>query len=166
MVKRSIYKAYVIDQTEDGFYLSDGNGFILESEDLVEIGEGLIKFAKKHKRDILEHNERVKKELEDWINSQMSQEKRTKPKAKSYLYMMECENKYKIGVSKDVSRRKNELDNRPFPTRLICTSRLLEGAYGFEQELHNYLAEYSVGGEWYKFDEAKVEEIRAYINSL
>ena len=38
--------------------------------------------------------------------------------------------------------------------------------YGFEQELHNYLAEYSVGGEWYKFDEAKVEEIRAYINSL
>ena len=53
MVKRSTYKAYVINQTEDGFYLSDGNGFVLESEDLIEIGEGLIKFAKKHKSDIL-----------------------------------------------------------------------------------------------------------------
>ena len=56
--------AYVINETDDGLYLSDGHGYVVESEELITIGKGLISYAKKHKNDIIKHNENRKQEMQ------------------------------------------------------------------------------------------------------
>ena len=48
---------YLINNCEDGYYLTDGNGFMLDSDELLDIGKNLIKFAKLHdNQDIERYN--------------------------------------------------------------------------------------------------------------
>ena len=48
MVKRYLEEIipYVINKHDDGYYLTNSAGFILEIDELIDIGENLIKFAK------------------------------------------------------------------------------------------------------------------------
>lgn len=144
--------AYVICEDADGYYLYDCHGYVMEKDQLLEILKGLLNYAELHENDLIQHNIKNDKDLENIIYNHSCKEKK-KPKSKGYVYLMKCENKYKIGYSKDVERRIKELDNKPFKTNLIAKSELIENPYFYEQEIHEYFEEYRIDGEWYNFEE-------------
>ena len=149
--------AYVINQHEDGYYLSDGNGYILESEDLLDIGKNLISFAKKHKEDIIRHNAINRKELENYCTELKREHK---PKKSGHIYIMECDGKYKIGNSKNVERRKKQLDHRPFPVQIVYKSPELKNVIDYERELHEVFENKKISGEWFNLDTMDIEIIK------
>lgn len=53
---------YAIIKTTDGYKISNCYGFLMESEQMRELGAGLIRYAKKHESEIREFNE--KRQLE------------------------------------------------------------------------------------------------------
>ena len=153
-------QAYVINSDKDGYYLSDGNGLILEKEELLDIGKNLIKFAKKHDLDIIEHNNFTRLHMYDWLKDL---DKKPKQKTKSKIYIMECAGKYKIGMSKDIERRCKQLNNRPCEVNIIYKSDFIEDAFEAEQILHSIYKEKRIGGEWYNLDDKDILTIIKYI---
>ena len=153
------FMAYVINQHEDGYFLSDGNGFIIESEDLIEIGKNLISFAKKHKEDIIAHNEKARKNLYGFYEKLKKEPK----KRSGHIYIMECGGKYKIGLSKNVERRKKQLDHRPFPVEIIYKSPELENVIDYERELHEVFDDKRISGEWFDLDEKDIDIIKNHL---
>lgn len=152
-------KAYVINKTEDGYFLSDGNGFAIEGEELFEIGINLLRFAKKHEKDLELHNIQRRAEIEQELREWESKSNVPKPKTKAHVYIMKCGEYYKIGFSKDVERRARELDRRPYKVNVIYISPATEYAYEIEQGLHEWLEEYRVSGEWYDLPQDMIEAI-------
>ncbi len=151
------FRAYVINSHEDGYFLSDGNGYILESEDLLDIGKNLISFAKKHKEDIISLNDLNRKELENYYTELKREHK---PKKSGYIYIMECGGKYKIGNSKNVERRKKQLDHRPFPVQIVYKSPELKDVIYYERELHEVFENKKISGEWFNLDTRDIEIIK------
>ena len=152
---------YLINNCEDGYYLTDGNGFMLNSDELLDIGANLIKFAKIHNNnEIEEYNQEKYQEIEDRMNDWLNTPKR---KSKSSIYIMECGGKYKIGVSKNLETRKKQLDNRPYPVNIIYKSGLIEEPYNKEQELHSAFKEKRIGGEWFELTEQDIISIKNYL---
>ena len=92
----------------------------------------------------------------------------------SYVYIIECGGKFKIGISKDVERRKNQLDNRPFPCQILYISKKTKYAFEIEQHIHYGLKESRINGEWYNisyemvdFLKEEIEEVmRCYENGI
>lgn len=64
---------------------------------------------------------------------------------------MKSDKYYKIGVSQNPERRVKDLNNRPYKTTLIVKTKPFNDytAFNIEKELHSYLKEYKVGGEWF-----------------
>ena len=83
---------------------------------------------------------------EKWLRTHNKKEENTE----GYVYLIKCADKYKIGYTKDVERRFNEIDTRPFPCELIdfCYSSI---AFPVEQKIHELLLKNRVVGEWYSF---------------
>lgn len=148
------YTAYIIQENEDGYYLSDCHGYVMEKDQLLGILVGLLNYAELHENDLINHNIKrdieIEKELR-YYDYKNNPKQKTNPKG--YVYLMECGGKYKIGFSKDVERRIKELNHRPFETKLLAKSRLIENPYSFEQEIHEVFEEYRIDGEWYNFEE-------------
>ena len=158
------YNAYVIIEHKDGYYLCNGNGFMLTSEELMDIVKNLIKYAKKHNEHILEHNNKRQIELYNEMKSCFCKpSKETKEKQSGYIYIMECGGKYKIGLSKNVERRKKELNNRPFPVNIIYKSKLINDVYLIEEELHHCFKEQRINGEWFNLKENHINIIKEYL---
>ena len=151
---------YLINCCEDGYYLTDGNGFMLESEEMLDIGKNLIKFAKKHNKDILEYNNKIRINFEKQINSFKNS---VKQKPNGYIYIMECAGKYKIGLSKNVERRKKQLNNRPFPVNIVYKSKLIEDVYLIEDEILDCFRDKKIDGEWFNLDEKDIKIIIDYL---
>lgn len=166
MVKHYLEKIipYVINKHDDGYYLTNSTGFILEIDELIDIGENLIKFAKKHDNDeIKEYNNKISKKLnEDYYNLL----KQPKPKPNGYIYVMECGGRYKIGVSKNVILRKKQLDNRPFPVNIVYKSPLIEDVFEMERTLHEVYSDNRIYGEWFNLDDKDLYCIKCYIEDL
>ncbi len=160
-MKRKInpFSAYVINITDDGYYLSDCNGFVFESEDLIEIGKNLINYAKKHKEELKQHNIENQKFYNEQFEWCKPTTKQRKPKTEAYVYILKCGAFYKIGFSKDVERRVKELDYRPFKIDVVYVSPLTSNAYEIEQRLHEWLEEYRRSGEWYDLPNEMLELI-------
>lgn len=154
---------YLINYCEDGYYLTDNHGFILKSEELMDIGQNLIRFAKKHNKSILEYNKEKGNELHREIASCY---KTTKKTPKGYIYIMECGEKYKIGLSKNIERRKKELDNRPFPVNIIYKSKLIDNVYKIEEEIHSHFKEKQINGEWFDLNENDIRVIKEYLEII
>lgn len=154
--------AYVINETKDGYFINDCNGFVMESEQMLELADGLIKFAMKHKEELKKHNIEREIEFEKKLNTHT---KINKPKTKGYIYFLECGGKYKIGFSKDVNRRIKELDNRPFKVNLIAKSKYGSNAYNIEKELHKLLESKRIDGEWYSLEDKDIKKYKNIIES-
>ena len=148
--------AYCITETEDGCFINNGHGYVMESEQMIDIANKMIKYAKKHKIELEQHNIQRRAELEAGMRGWSTDQPAKKPKAKAYVYLFECGGHYKVGYSKDVERRAKELNNRPFTLNIVCVSRLIEDAYTVEQELHDFLHKYKIAGEWYDLPEYMV----------
>ena len=137
----------IIIKGDDGnYYPIRGGGFnplILPSE-FALISQNLQDYCMYHSDDeIMAINNQAEKEFYTSL-------KNTKHKAdfSGYVYMIRCADKYKIGYSKNVSRRLNELDTRPFKSEVLFTV-YSTNARKLEQELHHRLSYYKETGEWY-----------------
>ena len=157
------FTAYIINKHKDGYYLSDGNGFLLESDELLDIGQNLIKFAKKNKESIKKVNQIRKQEFEQSWGSYL---KKSKPKPKGQIYIMECGGYYKIGVSKNIKQRQKQLNKRPFKVNIIYKSPINEDYYSMEKELHTQYDDKRINGEWFNLNQNDIETIKTILEDL
>ena len=161
--------AYVFSENNDGIVMSDWQGFMTCSEDIMELCYGLMKFALKYKNEIDIYNQKRKIELEEELTGYMKTAKKESRSARSkggYVYLLECGGKYKIGFSKDVERRVQQLDTRPFKLSLVAKSKFISDAYDREQELHEYFAENKIDGEWYEFSDHEAQYAKEIIDEM
>jgi hypothetical protein len=78
----------------------------------------------------------------------------------SFIYLIQGDRWYKIGLTRNVSRRLKELGTRlPFKTHLLHVIEVCGGDLEAEQELHNRYAEYRANGEWFELPYLAVLEI-------
>lgn len=161
--------AYVFSENNDGIVMSDWQGFMTCSEDIMELCYGLMKFALKYKNEIDIYNQKRKIELEEELTGYVKTAKKESRSVRSkggYVYLLECGGKYKIGFSKDVERRIQQLDTRPFKLNLVAKSKFISDAYDREQELHEYFAENRIDGEWYEFSDHEAQYAKEIIDEM
>lgn len=65
-----------------------------------------------------------------------------------YVYLLKCDEFYKIGYSKCVEQRIHQLDVRPYKITLLMKWHS-DIAYNIEQALHEIYKQYRVDNEWY-----------------
>lgn len=161
--------AYAFKEHEDGIEMYDCRGFTTCAEDIMELCYGLMKYAFKYKSEIDVYNQKHEIEFEEMLNGCVGtakKESRTARRKGGYVYLLECGGKYKIGFSKDVERRINQLDTRPFKINLIAKSKFISDAYDREQELHEYFADNRIDGEWYEFSDHEAQYAKEIIDEL
>lgn len=165
------FDTYLIHKNEDGFYISNSNGFLMEAEQMLEVAIGLIRYADKHKNEIPIYNQKRKIDFDNEVASYIKEmneitNKSNKTSKAGHVYLFECGGKYKIGFSKDVARRIKNLDYRPFKIKLVAKSNFISNAYDIEQQLHLEYESYRETGEWYSFGGRQVSDIKRYLNSI
>lgn len=161
--------AYVFTEYNDGIEMTNGQGFITCAEDIMELCNGLMKYAFKHKSKIDVYNQKRMIEFEEELNGCVGTakiESRTTRSKGGYVYLLECGGKYKIGFSKDVERRINQLDTRLFKINLIAKSKYLSDAYYWEQGLHDACSDSKIDGEWYEFSVSELRWVKEAISKL
>lgn len=118
---------------------------LVKPSDVKELLPILEKYISEHT------DEEIEKENERrWDALYDNYKKKTESASGGYVYLLECGGKYKIGFSKNVSRRVKELDNRPFKVNLICKV-YSEIAFKIEGTIHTILKNQKIDGEWYDF---------------
>ena len=165
------FNAYIINKSEDGFYISDCNGFEMEAKQMIEVAFGLIRYAYKNQDLIATYNQKRKMELDAYVSGEWKKfneitNSTNKLKKEGYVYLFECGGKYKIGYSKNVERRIKNLDYRPFDINLVAKSEFIENAYDIEQQLHLEYQNNKITGEWYELSTHQVEELEGYLENL
>lgn len=161
--------AYVFTDHGDGIEMTDCHGFTTCAEDIMELCNGLMAYAFKHKSEIDVYNQKRMIELEEELNGCVGttkKESRTMRSKGGYVYLLECGGKYKIGFSKDVERRMRQLDTRPFKLNLVAKSKYLSDAYYWEQGLHDAFSDSRIDGEWYEFSLSELRCAKETIRKL
>ena len=75
----------------------------------------------------------------------------------NYIYIVKCDEYYKIGYSFNVVNRLNSLQGgNPYPLELILVRKLPEAKY-FESVLHNVFKKFRIRGEWFKISPQNIE---------
>jgi len=75
-----------------------------------------------------------------------------KPLAETFVYILECDGFYKIGMSKDVQSRINDMQiGNPHKINLVYKFSFKDPTIAFEIEkmLHKDHKEHNIGGEWF-----------------
>ena len=158
--------AYVITDTDDGCFISDCHGTVMEAAQMKYLAKRLLETAKNKGGEIAEANKRKQIELDRMMNGRNSTPKEPKRKKAAYVYMLECGGRYKIGFSCDVGRRAAELDKRPFPVNIIAVSKATENAFEEEQYIHERLEHLRINGEWYEISHDGAERVKKYIERI
>lgn len=82
-----------------------------------------------------------------------------KDKEWAFLYVLNCNNLYKIGVSKNVERRIKQLTKMPYP--ITCEFKWwCRNPYQIEALFHDLLSEKRINGEWFELDMDDLDYIR------
>lgn len=149
MILRKISQVFLINETEEGCYLSNGNGFVMEAAEVKKLAEDLVRFADKNAETLAAHNIEQDCCYESLFYSKGKRKEETKRAMPSCVYMFSCGGRFKVGISKDVERRRKELDNRPYPVEEFAVSEPIEDAWEQEQAIHKRLEKYRTSGEWY-----------------
>lgn len=80
------------------------------------------------------------------------------------IYVFECDDRYKIGVSKDVDTRLKQLKCALPNIKSIFESEYMANPYKVESFLHQIFKHCSIGGEW--FSEIDMEKIKSAIDMV
>ena len=139
------------------------NKYILPS-DVERIINDLIYYSHFYTDDeIIQYNRQIEERFFD--NFRPTINKPTK-ELSGFVYILKCENRYKVGYSKDVNKRIKQLDTRPFKLELIY-KRYSECAYRIEQRIHQQLVEFRVENEWYDIKESLlIKNVNAIFKSV
>lgn len=80
-------------------------------------------------------------------------------KQPGYVYLLQCGEYYKIGVSQAPDKRIEQLATPPpFDLEQVCLIET-DDMYGLETGLHNRFADKRVRGEWFQLEQADVDYI-------
>lgn len=87
-------------------------------------------------------------------------------KNKQYLYIVRCNNAYKIGVSSLPEQRVSLIKTDNYQEVEVLHIIQLEHAYEVEKDLHDVLKEegYHIRGEWFNSPETPIDDF--FIKSL
>jgi len=75
-----------------------------------------------------------------------------------FVYIMECAGKYKIGFSKNVDRRLKELNDKPFPIKLVH-KQYYDDARTKERMLHEQFKDFNINYEWFDLSKEQINNI-------
>lgn len=153
---------FFIKKGEDGVYLEDGLGFILDADEMNKLGKDLIEFSNNKKNQILLHNTLKRIEFNE-ILEQCEQEETNK--SFSNIYILKCAGKYKIGVSKNIELRVKQLTKSPFSIEVVYKNKPTKMAYLIEKRVHNMFFDNKIIGEWFDFTDYALQEIVKFINN-
>lgn len=161
---------YEYKEGEKTFYLIKNNGgFFPKKEEIEKIISGLQLFIDEYGNQIDQLNENIeikhKQEYEEW-HKQQKENKKEKNRIIAQIYIIECNGRYKVGMSKNIENRLKQLDNRPFPCNIIFKSSDTKYAYEIEQEIHFRLTKRRIKGEWYDMPQEIVEKVKNEIEFL
>lgn len=158
---------YTLCEYENNCLIIDGNGYYLDKNKMLEVATKIINTSTDEVQEQIEiANSQIRDEYSKLYEKLNSRDTTENMESFSYVYLMECGGKYKIGISRDVERRAKQLDNRPFPVNVICKSAKIKHAETAEEQLHKKYNEHRIGGEWFEFDESTITEIISTIQSL
>jgi hypothetical protein len=77
----------------------------------------------------------------------------------SNVYLLRCQNRYKIGIAGNVAARLATLQvSAPFAIEHVAHSQV-DDAAALERELHSAYAHYRIVGEWFELSEADVQDV-------
>ena len=158
---------YGVVEVDGEYCLQNGFGFILPAEETIKIAHGLVNFAYKYGEQIEEHNKYTNEHLYDswgYINKTPKIANYKKPK---YIYLLECHNTYKIGITDNIRRRMNQLDTKPFKLNLVVqTNKLIKDAYKWERFLHEKYNKHNIDGEWFNLNDIQIKDIKEFFANL
>ena len=139
------------------------NKYILPSE-VEEIINDLIYYSQFYTDDEIEqYNRQLEKRFFDEFRPTTNKPAKD---LSGFVYILKCENRYKVGYSKDVNKRIKQLDTRPFKLELIY-KQYSECAYSIEQRIHQQLSAFSVENEWYDIKESLlIENVKEIFKSV
>lgn len=79
-----------------------------------------------------------------------------------YLYVIEVDGNYKIGISKNVKKRFGEYTKMAVEPKVIILEYCKKYAI-LEKDLHKKYEDKNVRGEWFRLNEKDINDIRTYI---
>ena len=81
-----------------------------------------------------------------------------------YLYVMQCKNFFKFGISNNPCVRQKEMQiGNPFEIKIIVVFLYKnEEARYMERAIHNYIKESKIHGEWFK----NSKKVKQYVEHL
>lgn len=147
----------MLHKCDDGYFLCGPTGDIATLEEIEDYAEKLLDFATRFEKDIVIHNLKNEIELNERFHCHRTTEKKIPKKRR--VYLMECNNRYKVGVSVDPDKRAGQLNNRPFPVKVIAQSNMVHCAFEAEKEIHEWLDEYRIDGEWFDIPDGFVDSV-------
>lgn len=85
-------------------------------------------------------------------------------KYEGFVYLIKCGERFKIGITNDMSRRMDQLRGQsPYPLELVHHAKGYNNA-GKESSLHKKYGEHRVHGEWFELSSEQVAEIIEDLN--
>lgn len=79
-----------------------------------------------------------------------------------YVYLVESENLYKIGKTKNPTSRMNYYSTMPNKAELLFIEKV-KNYSDCEKELHLFFAEKNYRGEWFTLDDSDIEVMKNYL---
>ena len=88
-------------------------------------------------------------------------------KRKSLVYLLKCENYYKIGTASSLKTRLNTIQTgNPYEVKVVTYSDYLSNAYKVEARLHTAFKHKHVRGEWFALDSEDIDEVKFLLSSF
>ncbi len=83
-----------------------------------------------------------------------------------YVYLLESDGFYKIGVASEPHGRIRELQTgNPHKINLIANCKT-ENAHGTEWFIHSILSKFNVQGEWFRLTSTEIEIVMEVFNAI
>lgn len=156
-------EAVLISFEEDGMKsLICQNGIQMSAESQLRLADELKRYALAHYDEIdklrEEQREEIRREWEEWRAA-------PRPVSTKNVYLMRAGNNFKVGVSKNPSRRVQEVRRHQPEVELVATSKPLPTSRAFEVEkkLHECLASRCITGEWFALRPLEANTISGWI---
>lgn len=124
--------------------------------------EELQRKVKEAKEQIEE--EKILAELKE--REEIIKQERRNQSGSGYVYLMECNGKYKIGYSRNIKQRLKALNCGLYEVKLISKSAFSEKAYVYEKNLHDLYKEQNIRAEWYELKAQQVLDVKKIIRRI
>lgn len=117
----------------------------------------------KEAKDIIEQ-EKILAELEE--KEKTKKQERQNLQNTGYVYLMECDGKYKVGYSRNIKERLKTLNCGLYKVSLIAKSSYLQNARYYELILHELYKTQNIRNEWFNLTARQVSEVKQLLNDF